>query len=314
MKTVYPDYYPQFRCIADRCVHNCCIGWEIDIDPVTLRRYLLMDGPLGERLRQSIAFDADGAHFKLDAQKRCLMLNQNGLCDLITEAGDGALCGICRDHPRFRNRLRGVEEIGLGLCCEAACKLILDGKQRPQLIMVDDGRSKAAPTEPEQRYITRREEMLDLIWADGMDPNSAMKSLLRDYYGCPEHLPFTPKQWARTFLLLEHMEASWADRLNQLRERPPWFDDIPPKDALKARHLLTYFIYRYAIQGWKRRRKRYNSAIAFCVLSVHMIFALSEGPEDLYETARQYSAEIEYSDINVKKLLEKFDRYAEAHL
>ena len=29
---VYPDYYPEFRCSASACKHNCCIGWEIDID------------------------------------------------------------------------------------------------------------------------------------------------------------------------------------------------------------------------------------------------------------------------------------------
>ena len=30
MLTVYPDYYPAFRCIAGACRHNCCIGWEIE--------------------------------------------------------------------------------------------------------------------------------------------------------------------------------------------------------------------------------------------------------------------------------------------
>ena len=35
MQNAYPDYYPLFHCIADRCRHNCCIGWEIDIDSRT---------------------------------------------------------------------------------------------------------------------------------------------------------------------------------------------------------------------------------------------------------------------------------------
>ena len=51
MLNVYPDYYPQFHCIAERCRHNCCIGWEIDIDAGTLSAYRAMDGALGERLR-----------------------------------------------------------------------------------------------------------------------------------------------------------------------------------------------------------------------------------------------------------------------
>ena len=32
MVNVYPGYYSGFRCIADKCKNNCCIGWEIDID------------------------------------------------------------------------------------------------------------------------------------------------------------------------------------------------------------------------------------------------------------------------------------------
>ena len=32
MKTYAPKYYQQFHCIADKCKHSCCIGWEIDID------------------------------------------------------------------------------------------------------------------------------------------------------------------------------------------------------------------------------------------------------------------------------------------
>ncbi|MBP3686664.1 MAG: hypothetical protein J6J21_06505 [Clostridia bacterium] len=51
MKYVYPAFYPEFSCLADRCRHNCCIGWEIDIDPETQNLYDQVDGPLGNRLR-----------------------------------------------------------------------------------------------------------------------------------------------------------------------------------------------------------------------------------------------------------------------
>ena len=32
MLTVYPDYYKKFNCKKEKCRHNCCVGWEIDID------------------------------------------------------------------------------------------------------------------------------------------------------------------------------------------------------------------------------------------------------------------------------------------
>ena len=55
MLTVYPNYYPTFRCIAGACKHSCCIGWEIDIDEETLTKYKNMSGPLGDRLRRNIS-------------------------------------------------------------------------------------------------------------------------------------------------------------------------------------------------------------------------------------------------------------------
>ena len=45
MKLYAPKYYKNFKCIADRCPHSCCIGWEIDIDRTTLTKYeSLSDG------------------------------------------------------------------------------------------------------------------------------------------------------------------------------------------------------------------------------------------------------------------------------
>jgi lysine-N-methylase len=36
MKLRAPKYYLDFACIADRCKHSCCIGWEIDVDADTM--------------------------------------------------------------------------------------------------------------------------------------------------------------------------------------------------------------------------------------------------------------------------------------
>lgn len=54
MKRVVPDYYADFACVAGACRHTCCVGWEIDIDPDSLRRYQAMPGEMGERLRSYI--------------------------------------------------------------------------------------------------------------------------------------------------------------------------------------------------------------------------------------------------------------------
>ena len=50
MKLYAPDYYTKFACIADKCQHSCCIGWEIDIDEETLSYYNSVSGDFGNRL------------------------------------------------------------------------------------------------------------------------------------------------------------------------------------------------------------------------------------------------------------------------
>lgn len=120
MTLIYPATADAFRCIADACRHTCCKGWEIDIDPDTRAKYAAMTGEIGQRLRDAIADTPGGASFRLREDERCPMLNDSGLCDIITACGEGALCQICADHPRYRNEFSTFTEGGFGLCCEAA--------------------------------------------------------------------------------------------------------------------------------------------------------------------------------------------------
>ena len=46
MKLCAPKYYKKFRCIADKCEHNCCVGWEIDVDESALEKYIAQNNAL----------------------------------------------------------------------------------------------------------------------------------------------------------------------------------------------------------------------------------------------------------------------------
>lgn len=92
MTLIYPATADAFRCIASACRHTCCKGWEIDIDPDTRAKYAAMTGEIGQRLRDAIADTPDGASFRLREDECCPMLNDSGLCDIITACGEGALC------------------------------------------------------------------------------------------------------------------------------------------------------------------------------------------------------------------------------
>ena len=132
--TIVPGYYKNFKCIAGACKHTCCAGWEIDIDPESLARYQ-KDGIPNINLQGT-------PHFEMDKNLQCCFLRPDGLCRLIIEHGEGYLCQICKDHPRFRNFWSGITEVGLGLSCEETAKLILFAKTPMKLEILGDEGSK----------------------------------------------------------------------------------------------------------------------------------------------------------------------------
>ena len=130
-----PEYYDEFSCIASRCKDSCCAGWEIDIDDESYEYYRSVEGPFGDRLRESMFVAEDGGYrFKLKGPKRCAMLNDNNLCDLYTALGEEALCEVCTEYPRFSLVYGQVEQKALSLSCEEVGR-ILFGRTEPELLI-----------------------------------------------------------------------------------------------------------------------------------------------------------------------------------
>ncbi|BBF43440.1 lysine-N-methylase [Lachnospiraceae bacterium KM106-2] len=118
-----PDYYEQFKCLADRCKDSCCIGWEIDIDEDTYDYYKTVEGEFGDRLRSKI-MNSEEPSFILQKGGRCPLLNKDNLCDICIELGESSLCEICTEYPRFTLEYDHTREKCLGLSCEEAGRLI----------------------------------------------------------------------------------------------------------------------------------------------------------------------------------------------
>lgn len=311
MKLIAPEYYTEFKCIADQCKHSCCIGWVIDVDPDTLEYYHTITGPLGERLKKGIDESGETAHFILGEGERCPFLDQTGLCDLITELGEESLCQICTDHPRYRNFYSDRTEIGLGLCCEAAGELILKRQEKTTLIVLEDDGEAEELDVPDESLLTWREQLI----AIAQDRNYTIEERAAAILKAAE-MPIPEKslaEWADIYLELERLEETWTDRLQELKST-----DISNAPALDTpgwetafEQLLVYFLYRqlpFALDDGE-----YEGRAAFCVLSyriirdlcyVHAVLHGSVALDDLVEIARQYSAEIEYSDENVEALLD----------
>lgn len=303
MKTFVPDYYPQFQCIAGKCRHSCCEGWGIDIDEESLARFKQVQGEIGERLRRDIAEDEEGAHFILKEGDRCPFLNEDNLCDLILALGDDCLCQICADHPRFRNFFADRTEMGLGMCCEEATRLILTREEPMRLIEWEDDGFDDEADETEGDIIALRDAFIKIAQMREMSVAERVEELLRQTgLSMPER---DMAQWAQFFMNLERMDEKWAQRLALLGKSAA--ADAEPIAENAKEQLLVYYLTRH-IAGAAQDGDM-QGRLLLCVLlwKIVMKMCSASGADmaGLIDIARMCSSEIEYSDENLNAVLDE---------
>lgn len=310
MKEIAPNIFREFRCIADKCRHSCCIGWEIDIDADTLAFYRAQTGVFGKKLRQTIQITDDCASFRLDEHERCPFLNRRNLCDIYLTLGENALCQICRDHPRFRNFFSDRTEIGLGLCCEAAARLLLCTDAPFSLTVLSDDGAADAPTPEEAAFFAFRERVFRLAQDRNLPPERRLQRIL-DTVGV--HLPpKSPAAWTDFYAALERLDSGWDAVLHTLRALPPDGFAAPfSKDCAPFfENLLCCFLYRHLAGALDDGNL--SARTAFCVHGVQFLWALYRACAKAYapfdfdlaiDLVRQYATEIEYSDENLEAVL-----------
>lgn len=301
MKLIAPDYYNNFYCIADKCRHSCCVGWEIDIDKETLEFYNGISGDFGERLRSNIAFDRSTHHFKLSKDERCPMLNDCGLCDIISELGEDALCNICADHPRFRNFLNDRTELGLGLCCEAAARLILTKKDKIYLCELEDDGVVDGIDLWDSILLSERRRLIEIAQDRSIPVEHRAQKIL---YIANARLPLKSlPEYLLIYSKLERLDPEWDRTLSRLNE-PKTYDVNRLETAFEQ--LLVYFLYRHIPSA--KDKSEFAGYTAFAVLSYKIIKAVCERTGDdidtLCEIARAYSCEIEYSEENTRAIVD----------
>lgn len=309
MELVYHDYYESFKCIAESCQHNCCIGWEIDIDVDTYFNYQGVSGNFGKRLKESIS-NGDTPHFILDKGGRCPFLNSRGLCDIIISLGEDALCQICADHPRYRNFYSGRTEIGLGLCCEEAARLILSKKEKTHLIFA--GREEAALSEEEQELLLLRDRLFDILQNRNIPIEIRFSNMLS--FADVRFPKKSPGFWARFFKGLERLDTSWDILLDDVEALE---EDIPFNLSfldMQFEQLAVYLIYRHltgAIYDEKLKERVCFIYLSFYIIKLIICAQLQKrkdfGEEQFYSICRMFFSEIEYSDENITKILSIFE-------
>lgn len=127
MKGIVLGLYNSFKCIAGECNYTCCSGWRIVVAGEDFKRFgNLHDKVLREDILSNI-YEADGVkYFSTRSGGRCSMLDEDGLCRIQRNAGEGMLCNTCRKFPRLVAKHKGLLWISMAASCPVTADYIVN--------------------------------------------------------------------------------------------------------------------------------------------------------------------------------------------
>ena len=291
MKLYAPKYYKSFKCIADRCEHSCCVGWEIGVDGEALKKYERLGEGYGDAVKKSISYDGD-PHFRLCADDRCPHLDDRGLCKIILNLGEGYLCDICREHPRFYN-YTDVAEVGIGMSCPEAARIILSS---PDYASMEDLGEVPGNGEIEFNGRILRGKVYATLSDSSRNYSERLAKIYEDYgISCGND-----EAWLQKLSKLEYLNESHRALFMNYSSllRPVGADEY-------LERFLAYLIYRHCTEAFDA--EDFVLRLSFCLFCERLAasLAISDGASSLCKVAKLtsiISEELEYSEENTEAL------------
>ena len=316
MQHLYPPYYGDFHCIAQRCPDSCCHEWDVQIDPDTARRYHELPGALGEALRDAMYEDSGDVYLR-NCAGRCPMWQQDGLCRIQCALGHDALSQVCREFPRITQDYGSFVEHALEMSCPEAARLILtDDRQGLDKTQTPDNQAPDYDAELMDLLIRTRPAAYAILEDDRFSvPQRLAVLLLYGYHvqsqiDGAEEVPFDPQAALAEaagfaaegsisaltgfFRELEILTDRWRDTLEHAHA-PHW------ERALTR--LARYGIYRYFYQAVCDYDlvSRVKFVVIFCIMMAYLSAPSLDG---LIAGAQLFSKEIENDSENMDALLD----------
>lgn len=294
MKLYAPKYYENFKCIADKCTHSCCVGWEIDIDDTTLSKYEKSKHYYAKKVLESIE-DSDTPHFKLSCEDRCLHLNSKGLCEIIINMGEDYLCDICREHPRFYNFTNYGKEVGIGMSCPEACRIILNSDDYNEFDVIARGIGNTCRIDYDA--LVDREKIYSILKSNGSF-NDKLNTICKEYQ--IDLNAITEKTYLDCIDSLEYLNNQHISLFFEFS-----LDAKASQDNEKyLERFLAYLVYRHTTEAMDL--DDFKISLSFCLFCVILLASMTQNNKDIYECARIISEEIEYNTDNIEKIKELF--------
>ena len=297
MKLYAPLYYEKFKCIADKCTNSCCVGWEIDVDENTFKKYKKSKCQYAVTACESIEI-SDTPHFKLSNDEKCPHLDEKGLCKIIINMGEDYLCDICREHPRFYNYTNYGCEVGLGMSCPEACRIILSSDGYDEFNVVARGEGSIERIEFDS--LAQRDKIYKILKNKELRFDEKLKTICNDYE--IDLMAVNENEYVDCINSLEYLNDSHRSLFSAFSlntERDKSFHTY-------LERALAYFIYRHCTEAMDYEEHRIS--LAFCLFLENLLASLIANKDgDVFEIARIISEEIEYSTDNAEKIKEIFE-------
>jgi lysine-N-methylase len=234
------------------------------------------------------------------SDERCPHLNGQGLCNIILSLGEGYLCEICREHPRFYQDTSHGKEVGLGMCCEEACRLILSHDPLPLVCIGEcEGEAKALAFDA----CPYRDDMLLTLAEKGISYAEKRKRLCERYCVFPDALD--DGDAVELLESLEYLDPAHRKAFAEYRA------DVtrPQETEALSERILSYFILRHCVAAENESELR--AALCFSLFCETLIASIAskmgaDTVEELIPICRTVSEEIEYSEENTEAIKTEF--------
>ncbi len=296
MKLFAPEYYKKFKCIADKCTHSCCVGWEIEVDPLSRDKYAKSAHGYAKAVTDSI--EPDTSSFRLMPDGRCPHLDSDGLCKIIKNLGEAYLCDICREHPRFYNFTKGGAELGIGASCEEAARIILSSDSYNCTVELP-GIFRAEPCEFDTKPL--RDRLYSILSDRTMNYGERLTKIYEENGVSPKFL--TDSEWRDFLSTLEYLKPedkalflSYSSEISELGAEA---------DAMCER-ALAYFVYRHCSAIDCESEYMLSLGLALFLERLFASLLKTYGAVDAVSSLRTISEELEYSTDNTESIKMQF--------
>ncbi|NFO32212.1 FliB family protein [Clostridium botulinum] len=298
VKIIYPSYIDKFQCIGGKCEDNCCIGWDIDIDKETFKRYHKVKDETMKKMFQKNVHNnkfctnenLDYGRIKLNKAKRCPFLDDENYCLIQGKFGEDYLSSVCTQFPRVLNKVDDHYEICLDSACPEAARIILSSKEKIDFKESEKSLGKYTMS-----------GVLDTRLSEFKNTPIKYFKEIRDF----------------SIKIIQNRKLNISSRLYVLGDFLNKLEDLEI-------HKIKEFINKYDIEveskNYKRERMNYALQVSFFKNVVDSLDIVNETDSDKFknytkELLKGYNIKDNNSVIeNADEYINAFERYAETYI